>query len=116
MARGGARKGSRHAGARPDTGGSQVSRLLGLSLGATALIVAWGYLVLAAIDFGTQARDGRSGAWGFLALAAIGAAACLFIGLMLGLRGLAAARAVRAARQEATAPSSRPAGGKRARR
>ncbi|GAB2773595.1 hypothetical protein GCM10027020_28630 [Nocardioides salsibiostraticola] len=49
----------------------------------TLAVVAWGYLVFAAIDFGTQARAGRSSAWWLLALASIGAVACLFVGLML---------------------------------
>lgn len=57
--------------------------LLLLALGVTACIVAWGYLVVAAIDFGTSARGGESAAWGFLALASVGAVACLFVGLML---------------------------------
>ncbi len=49
-------------------------------------MVAWGYLVRAAIDFGTSAREGESPAWLFLALACVGAAACLFVGLILGSR------------------------------
>lgn len=58
-------------------------RLLGLALAVTLAVVAWGYLVYAAIDFGTQARSGESAAWFFLALASLGAVACLFVGLML---------------------------------
>lgn len=46
-------------------------------------MVAWGYLVYAAIDFGATARSGNSQAWFFLVLASLGAVACLFIGLML---------------------------------
>ncbi|MCW2797182.1 MAG: hypothetical protein JWM79_2679 [Nocardioides sp.] len=57
--------------------------LLGLSLGVTLAVVAWGYLVYAAIDFGAQARGGQDNAWWFLGMAAVGAVACLFIGLML---------------------------------
>lgn len=60
--------------------------LMLLSLGITAAVVAWGYLVYLAIDFGTSARDGETQAWGYLALATIGAIACLFFGLMLGAR------------------------------
>jgi hypothetical protein len=45
--------------------------------------VAWGYLVYAAIDFGSTARGGDPTAWWFLALASVGAVACLFVGLML---------------------------------
>ena len=59
--------------------------------GITFCVIAWGYLVSAAIDFGSSARSGRSEAWLFLAVACIGAASCLFAGLMLGarlLRGL----------------------------
>src|SRR3954447_14039781 len=57
--------------------------LLLLALGITLSGVAWGYLVYAAIDFGSTARGGDSQAWWFLGLAAIGAVACLFFGLML---------------------------------
>lgn len=54
-----------------------------LSLAVTVLVVAWGYLVKAAIDFGSEGRGGESSAWLFLALACAGAAGCLFIGLIL---------------------------------
>ncbi|WP_323792239.1 hypothetical protein [Nocardioides sp.] len=57
--------------------------LLGLALAMTACVVAWGYLVMAAIDFGNVARSGDDAAWWLLALASIGAAACLFLGLIL---------------------------------
>ena len=57
--------------------------LLGLAVGVTLAVVAWGYLVYAAIDFGASARAGDSQAWTFLAVASLGAVACLFIGLML---------------------------------
>ena len=60
--------------------------LLLLALGITGCVIAWGYLVYAAIDFGTEAREGDSGAWWFLALASVGAVACLFAGLMLVAR------------------------------
>ena len=60
--------------------------LLALCAGVTLCVVAWGYLVKAAIDFGTSARGGQSEAWWFLALASLGAIACLFIGLMLVAR------------------------------
>ena len=49
----------------------------------TLAVVAWGYLVYAAIDFGATARDGNPDAWWFLAVASLGAVACLFVGLML---------------------------------
>lgn len=58
-------------------------RLLLLALGVTLAVVAWGYLVYAAVDFGSTARSGESQAWWFLLIAAVGAAACLFVGLML---------------------------------
>ncbi len=57
--------------------------LLWLAGGITLSVVAWGFLVYAAIEFGGEARDGRSAAWWWLAVAAVGAAACLFVGLML---------------------------------
>ena len=60
--------------------------LLLLALGITACVVAWGYLVYAAIDFGSTARGGDSTAWWFLGLASVGAVACLFVGLMLVAR------------------------------
>jgi hypothetical protein len=55
-----------------------------LGLGALLAVVAWGFLVWAAIDFGRAGRGGQTEAWGFLALASLGAVACLFLGLMLG--------------------------------
>ena len=54
--------------------------------GVTLAVVAWGYLVWAAIDFGSSARDGDGRSWFFLGLAALGAVACLFAGLMLVAR------------------------------
>lgn len=57
--------------------------MLLLCLAITACVVAWGFLVLAAIDFGSTARGGRSEAWAYLALACVGAAACLFVGMIL---------------------------------
>lgn len=71
----------KRAGARPRR--TLRPALLGLALGITAAVVAWGYLVKAAIDFGAQGRDGDSRAWWLLALASVGAIACLFIGLIL---------------------------------
>jgi hypothetical protein len=61
-----------------------------LALAITVLVVAWGYLVKTAVDFGTAARGGESAAWGFLAISCVGAAACLFIGLILVARLLRA--------------------------
>ena len=82
-----------------------------LALGITAAVVAWGYLVYLAIDFGTTARDGDSKAWWLLALATVGAIACLFVGMMLVTRLVARLRA------GATPPAPpRPPGGRRAAR
>lgn len=53
-----------------------------LTAGVTAGVIAWGYLVKAAIDFGVQARSGTSEAWLYLGLASLGAVACLFVGLL----------------------------------
>lgn len=84
--------GGKHAGARK--GPRKRARLDGrsalLAAGVTFCVVSWGYLVTAAVDFGRAARDGRSGAWFFLLLACLGAAACLFAGLLLGVRTLRA--------------------------
>ena len=93
--------------------------MLGLALGVTLALVAWGYLVLAAIDFGADARSGHAGAWWFLALASVGAVACLFIGLILVARLLARLRAGRpSGGPDAVepAPAPRPVGGRRAAR
>lgn len=76
----GKRAGSRR-GARPRPKLNPVA--LGIAAGITLCVVAWGYLVYAAIDFGTAARGGESMAWVFLGLASLGAIACLFTGLML---------------------------------
>lgn len=56
------------------------------ALGITLSLVAWGYLVYAAIEFGGEARDGETQAWWWLGVAAVGAAACLFVALMLAAR------------------------------
>ncbi len=80
MTRGGARKGARKGVRRPRR---FQPKLLLLGLGALASVVAWGFLVWAAIDFGRTARGGDSTAWWFLGLASVGAVACLFLGLML---------------------------------
>ncbi len=83
MASQGTRVGSRRG---PKRKPSLQPPLLGLAVGVTLAVVAWGYLVYAAIDFGATARGGESQAWWFLAVASIGAVACLFIGLMLVAR------------------------------
>lgn len=85
MATAGKRAGSRR-GAKQRTRPSRTAILQ--CLGITVCVVAWGYLVFAAIDFGSTAREGDNRAWGFLALACAGAAACLFAGLILGAKVL----------------------------
>jgi len=55
-----------------------------LAAGATATLVAWGFLVIQAISFGAAAKDGKGAAWVFLFLATLGATACLFMALILG--------------------------------
>lgn len=91
------------------------------AVGVTFCVVAWGYLVFAAIDFGGTAREGRGIAWLFLFVACIGAACCLFAGLMLGMRALIALGLVTPAADEDPAPSTpsapaapRAPGGRRA--
>ena len=86
--------------------------LLLLALGITACVVAWGYLVYAAIDFGSTARSGNDQAWWFLALASVGAVACLFVGLMLVARVTRRLGITRAPGGDGEAP--RPVGGRRA--
>lgn len=95
--------------------------LLLLALGVTLCIVAWGYLVKAAIDFGSNARQGQVEAWWFLALASLGAVACLFIGLMLVARitrrlGITKPDAVTAPADPAPPLAQRVPGGRRAAR
>lgn len=63
---------------------------LTFALAITGCLIAWGYLVYLAIDFGTSARAGESGAWVFLVLASLGAVACLFAGLLFVSRLLRA--------------------------
>ena len=85
------------------------TRLLKLGLGITLAVVAWGYLVSAAIHFGGEGRDGQNGAWVFLAFATVGATACMFGVLILASKVLTTLRG--------DAPPPRvPGGGKRARR
>jgi hypothetical protein len=89
--------------------------------GVTFCVIAWGYLVSAAIDFGSQARSGESVAWVYLAVACLGAVCCLFAGLMMGahvLRSLGLVRdpgATPEASASEPAPAARIPGGRRAR-
>ncbi|GAA4118947.1 hypothetical protein GCM10022215_21070 [Nocardioides fonticola] len=80
---------------------------LGLAAALTALLVAWGYLVVVAVDFGGRARNGSGAAWFLLALATVGAVACLFLALLVG---------VRLVRLVLNPPTDRPSGGRRAAR
>jgi hypothetical protein len=88
----------KHAGARraepvPRANPQSRGKLLALALGTTLCLVAWGYLVWAAIDFGRTARGGDSTSWIYLAIASVGAIACLFAGLLLVVRLLRTLRA-----------------------
>jgi fatty acid desaturase len=83
-------------------------RILLLAFFVTVTLVAWGVLVFAAIDFGSEARSGDSTAWKFLVLAAVGAAACLFVTMILGGRLLAAVRG-----RQATPPRAARVPGRR---
>jgi RsiW-degrading membrane proteinase PrsW (M82 family) len=67
-------------------------RLLALALGITATLVAWGFLVWSAIDFGSRARGGEEPAWIVLGLATVGATACLLVTLILATKVVAAVR------------------------
>lgn len=84
----------KHAGSRKAPRSARTRRpldpkLLVYAAGVTFCVVAWGYLVYAAIDFGGSARSGQTAAWLLLLVACIGAACCLFAGLMLAVRALA---------------------------
>ncbi|MDX6360099.1 MAG: hypothetical protein QOH37_3153 [Nocardioidaceae bacterium] len=96
------------AGGAPSAATSSSSVLL-LALGITAAVVAWGYLVYLAIDFGTAARDGDATGWWMLAMATIGAIACLFVGMLLGTRFVQRLRGGGAAPSPPRAPGGRRA-------
>ncbi len=107
----GKRAGSRRGASQPRPL-NKAAHVLGAAI--TVCVVAWGYLVYAAIDFGTAARGGSSSAWTFMALACLGAIACLFVGLLLVAR-LLLALGITTAPESGPAPP-RPVGGKRAAR
>ena len=108
----GKRAGSRK-GARQPRKLNKAALLIGV--GITLCVVAWGYLVYAAIDFGTSAREGSGGsAWAFMGLACLGAIACLFVGLLLFARLMRALGVTSPA--ESSSEPSKPVGGKRAAR
>ncbi|WP_147384861.1 hypothetical protein [Nocardioides cavernaquae] len=113
----------KHAGSRkaprPARSRKRIDPRVGVyAVGVTFCVVAWGYLVFAAIDFGGTAREGRGIAWLFLFVACIGAACCLFAGLMLGMRALISLGLVTPPADEQPAASTPPAervpGGRRA--
>lgn len=115
----GKRAGSRK-GARSPRPLNRAALVIGAAI--TLCVIAWGYLVYAAIDFGTAARGGSGGsAWGFMALASLGAIACLFVGLLLVSRltralGITAASTPSSPDAPAADAPPRPVGGKRAAR
>jgi len=113
----GKRAGSRR-GAPPSRTLNKAPLVIGAAI--TLCVVAWGYLVYAAIDFGTAAREGSSSAWTYMGLACLGAIACLFVGLLLVarlMRALGITPAPSASDPDSPAPSGpRPVGGKRAAR
>lgn len=81
----------KRAGSRKAAAPSGSVRVTALLAGACLfLVIAWWVLVRAAIDFGRSARDGDGLAWLFLAVASLGAMACLFAGLLVGVRLLVA--------------------------
>ena len=100
--------------ARGESSGRPWAKLLPLALGVTLCVVAWGYLVYAAIDFGATARGGETRAWWFLAMASLGAVVCLFVGLLLVARLMRLVGVTQA--EDAGPPPPRPIGGKRAAR
>ena len=114
----------KRAGSRKGSPAPRTLNRAALVLGAliTLCVIAWGYLVYAAVDFGTAARGGSGGtAWAFMGLAGLGAMACLFVGLLLIARLLRALGITTGPSSPATSGSSSPAeprsvGGKRAAR
>jgi amino acid permease len=102
------------SGAGGASAGRPWAKLLILALGVTLCVVAWGYLVYAAIDFGATARGGDNQAWWFLATASLGAVVCLFVGLLLVARLMRLVGLTKA--EDAEPPPPRPIGGKRAAR
>ena len=90
-----------------------------LSLLITVCVIAWGYLVYLAIDFGTAARSGEAEGWGLLALSSLGAVACLFAGLLFVsrlLRELGVSAPDDSDAPPSSPPVTRTPGGRRAAR
>jgi hypothetical protein len=109
----GKRAGSRRAAPAPRKV-NKAALLIGAAI--TVCVIAWGYLVYAAIDFGTDARAGDQRAWWFLATASVGAIACLFLGLVLVARITRALGITRAPEKRPQRDPDAPTGGHRARR
>ncbi|MFL6062775.1 MAG: hypothetical protein ACJ72E_16225 [Marmoricola sp.] len=61
-------------------------RLPALGAGMVLTVAAWGFLVGRAIAFGSDARHGQGADWFFVFLATVGATACMFVALILGVR------------------------------
>ncbi|KAA1419220.1 hypothetical protein F0U44_12280 [Nocardioides humilatus] len=106
----------KRAGARQKRGFQPVLLLLALAI--TLCVLAWGYLVYAAIDFGSEARSegGEDGAWFYLLVAGVGAVACLFLGFMLVARFSRAIGWTAAPPPRVKRDPGAPKGGKRAAR
>ena len=108
--------GSEHKHAGPRRSARQSPAVLVLAGAVTAAVVAWGYLVYLAIDFGTSARGGESTAWYLLGIAALGAVLCLFLGLVLIGRLLRTLGITTPAENDDEPRGLRPPGGRRAAR
>ena len=109
----------RHAGSRKGTRKppSFQPKVLVLAVAVTLAVIAWGYLVYLAIDFGTSARGGESRAWWFLGISSLGAVLCLFLGLVLVARLLRALGITAApVKTPEPPPPPRTPGGRRASR
>jgi len=101
--------GERAAEVRSDDIGLPWRKILLIALGVTATLVAWGVLVYAAIDFGQEARSGEPMAWVLLTITTLGAAACLFVTLILGARVLPLFQGGAAQTEAPPAPPTSPA-------
>lgn len=77
---------AKHSSSR--TSAAPLLQLAALAVGATLNVVAWTYLVRAAIQFGVMARDGQERAWLFTATASLGAIVCLVLFMTLVGRAL----------------------------
>ncbi|MGN6250995.1 MAG: hypothetical protein ACTHNS_04175 [Marmoricola sp.] len=75
----------KHSGERVEAPSVRPAALTAVA--ALLTVVAWVVLVTYAIRLGAVVRDGgRPAAWALLAVATVGAACCLFLGLVLGGR------------------------------